>query len=118
VRRLDLPLPVQCDVVEDEHPVGVQLRLVRPADDDGAVEAALELHDLVAVRVVPEIRDREQTFRRMLEVATATGRHAISGYRRPRDGVRVRVRTDGVITAMRDPSGTLLGLSEISRPVD
>ena len=52
--RLDLPLPVELCVVEHEHSLGVERRLVRRAYDDGTVQAALELHDLVAMWVIPE----------------------------------------------------------------
>ena len=52
--RLDLAVLLQLDVVQHQRAVGVEHRLVGRADDERAVEPALELHRLVEVRVVPE----------------------------------------------------------------
>lgn len=41
--RRDLSVPVELHVVEHEHALGIEARLVWPPDDDRAVETALEL---------------------------------------------------------------------------
>jgi len=48
------PALVEAHVVEDEDALGVELRLALGPHDERAVESHLELHRLVAVRVVPE----------------------------------------------------------------
>ena len=50
----DLSLLVEPDVVENQHPFGVELRLIRVPHDERAIESHLELHRLVDVRMVPE----------------------------------------------------------------
>jgi hypothetical protein len=48
----DLTGPVELQVIQDQHPFAVQLRLVQAMDDQGGVEPPLQLFGLVVVWVV------------------------------------------------------------------
>jgi hypothetical protein len=53
-RGLDLPTPVELYIVEHQHPLRIQLRLVHITHQECAVQAALELDGFVQVGVIPE----------------------------------------------------------------
>lgn len=50
----DVALAVELEIVEHEHPLAVEMRLVVAAHDERPVQTLLELHGLVHVGVVPE----------------------------------------------------------------
>src|SRR2546423_12669153 len=50
----DVALGIELQIIQKHHSLAIELRLVRPAHDQGPVEAALDLLGLVRVRVGPE----------------------------------------------------------------
>jgi hypothetical protein len=78
----NVALAVELEIVEHEHPLAVETRLVVAAHDERPVQALLELHGLVRVRVVPErprIREREPVLKRLPGLDGPLGSEGFSG---------------------------------------
>jgi len=64
----DVALAVELEIVQHEHPLAVEMRLVVAAHDERPVQALLQLHGLVDVGAVPErprIRQHEPVLERL-----------------------------------------------------
>ena len=64
----EVALAVELEIVQNEHPLAVEMRLVVAAHDQRPVQALLQLHSLVDVGVVPErprIRQHEPVLERL-----------------------------------------------------